>query len=381
MSSLQLFPEVRDKSNTGAKRGVAFFLPIGVEGQGNSSGDANVNQLYQVNRPSDAEGLFGSGSPLAILVEFLLGRGVSQVFAVASAMGSSTPVLADRQAAWSTLESHEDTRIRMTDDVTQAVHVALAQSCDNADLIYNKQIAFSGLAAGTSKTTLLTAAEAISSKRSVLVGPGVYDLYGNLMSGNYTAAAVAAAVAQNPDITDDLDTYLLVNTSGVEVGTNGLPLFNKKIQSGVAVNDYEDLLQGGVSPVMADPGGNGVRISHLRTTWTGSPPGSDTTFDALETRLIVDQLFIDIRDYVRNNNFLRRGNTEQTRDDLQAGVEAQLALRSAWLQTVVQPDGTLGYNVEVTPSTDNRNVTIHYEGTVVRNIQTVDVDAELTVPV
>lgn len=379
--SSQLYPEVRDRSNVGARRAEAFFLPIGIEGQADSAGSANVNQVYQINRPSDAEDYFGANSPLSLMVKFILGRGVSPVFAVASVKSPTTPTLAQRQTAWSTLESHPLVRLRMTDDVSQATLVALAASCDNADLIYNKQIAFGGMAAGTTKASLITAAQAIASKRFVFVGPGVYDLYGNLMSGNYASAAVAAAVAQNPDISDDLDLSLLNNLAGLELGANGLPVLTKRVASGVAVNDFEDLLQQGVSPIQADPGGLGVRITHLRTTWTGNPAGSDTTFDALETRLIVDQVFIDVRDYITNNSFLRRGNTQTTRDDLKAGVDALLRERSAWIQTVTQPDGTQGYNVEVAPTSDMRGVTVRYEGTVVRNVQTVDVDAQLTIPV
>lgn len=379
MSSVQLYPEVRDKSNVGARRAESFFLPIGIEGQADVGGSANVGQVYAINRPSDAETYFGLASPLGMMVKFILGRGVSPVFAAASVKSATPPTLAQRQAAWGTLESHPDVRLRMTDDVSQATLVALAQSCDNANLIYNKQIGFGGLAAGTTKAALITAAQAILSKRFVFVGPGVYDQYGVLMSGNYAAAAVAAAVAQNPDITDDLDLSLLVNLTGIELGANGLPIFIKRVASGVAINDFEDLLQQGVSPVQADP--LGVRITHLRTTWTGSPPGVDTTFDALETRLIIDQVFIDVRNYCTNNNFLRRGNIQETRDDLAAGVEALLRERSAWIQPVTQPDNTLGYNVSVIPTVDMRGVIIRYEGTVVRNIQTIDIDAELTIPI
>lgn len=376
MSSIQLFPEVRDKSGLGARRSQSFFLPVGLEGQADTAGTANVAQVYQVNRPTDSDGLFGAASSLGLLVKFLLGRGISPVFAAASVKSPTPPTLTQRQTAWATLESHPLVRLRMTDDTSQATLVALATSCDNANLIYNKQVAFGGMAAGTTKATLISAASAILNKRFILVGPGVYDLLGNLMSGNYAAAAVAAAVSQNPDITDDLDLMLLVNLAGLEMGANGLPVFTKRVASGVAVNDFEDLLQAGVSPVMADPDGTGVRITHLRTTFI-----TDTTFDALETRLIVDQIFLDVKDYVTNNNFLRRGNTQQTRDDLQAGVQALLAERSAWITPVVQPSGTLGYNVQCAPTVDMRGVTVRYEGTVVRNVQTVDVDAELTIPV
>jgi hypothetical protein len=153
------------------------------------------------------------------------------------------------------------------------------------------------------------------------------------------------------------------------------------VVTGSAVNDFTDLLVAGVSPLKTDRSGSGLRITHLRMTYTGATPGTDTTFDALETRLIVDQIFVDVRDYVINNRFLRRGNTPETRADLLAGIQALLTARSDWVAPVTQPDGSTGYNVSVTPSADLRSVTIRYEGIVNRNIQVVNVDAELTIPV
>lgn len=376
MSSLQLFPEVQDKSNLGASFSQALFLAIGVEGQADPAAAATVGQIYPINRPSEADTQFGSTSPLAALVKFILSRGVSPVLAVASIKSNSPPILGARQAAWANLESDPRIRIRMTDDTAQATHVALADSCENAALLYNKQIGFGGLAAGTTKAALISAAAAIASKRFVLVGPGVYNLSGVLLSGNYASAVVASEVAKNSDISDDLDLDLLINLIGIEVGAQGIPIFQNKVVSGSVVNDFEDLLQGGVSPLMTDRSGTGVRITHLRTTFN-----ADTSLDALETALIVDQVFLDVRDYVTNNNFFRRGNNIKTRADLQAGVEALLLERSNWITGILQPDGRIGYGVAVISSGDNRQVTIRYQGVVQRNIQTVVVDAQLSIPV
>lgn len=376
-----IFPEVRDVSNLGARFSSPLFLPIAVEGQADASGTASVGTVYTVNTPADADTYFGPTSSLSALVKFLLSRGVYPILAVASAKGATAPLLTDRQAAWQTLESMPSVRIRMTDDVAQATLVALAASCDNANLIYNKQIGFGGMAAGTSKATLIAAAEAINSKRFVLVGPGVYDQSGILQSGNYAAAVVAAEVAKNSDISDDLDLMLIPGLTGIELGANGQPVFNQRVVTGSAVNDFSDLLAAGASPLMTDRNGAGLRISHLRMTYTGASPGTDTTFDALETRLIVDQIFVDVRDYIVNNRFLRRGNTPDTRADLQAGIEALLAARSNWIAPVTQQDGSTGYSVSVIASSDLRSVTVRYEGTVQRNIQVVNVDAELTIPV
>lgn len=369
-----MYPEVVDATTLGPRFSQPLYLPLGVEGQKDAPGSQAINVPVDIATPADADLKFGPASSLSTLVKFLLGRGVPTVRAIASKSGSA-PSLVERQVAWAIQEANPLLRLRLTDSVTQADHVALADSAEFAELINHKQIAIVGMAAGTTQAALQTAAAAITSKRGVLVGPGIYDENGVLLSGSYAAAAVAAEVAKNADIVDDLDTMTLSGFTGIERDANGMPLFRKRVVASVAVNDFETLLTNGVSPLRNGRNG-GVEITHLRLTYS-----VDTTYDALQTRLIVDQLFIDVRDYCEANNFLRRGNTQATRDDLKAGVEALLRERSNWLNPKAQPDGTTGYMVAVTSSADNRTVTVAYQGVVVRGIQKIQVDAKLEIPV
>jgi len=369
-----MYPEVRDATTLGPLFSQALFLPIAVEGQADGAGSATAAVPYEISRPSDSDTRFGASSSLGLLVKFLLARGVPVVKAIASKKGSA-PSLPERQAAWAVLESDQAVRIRLTDSVVQSDLVALADSCENADLINNKQIGFGGMAAATSAANLITAAAAIASKRFVLVGPAIIDENGVTLSGAFSAAAVAAEVAKNSDISDDLDTFPLPAFTGIEKDANGVPIFRVKVVAGSAVNDFETLLDGGVSPLRQGRNG-GAEIAHLRMTYT-----TDTTMDALMTRLIMDQLFVDVRDYCENNQFLRRGNTEETRNDLKAGVEALLTERSNWVTPITQPDGTPGYGVAVQASADGRQVTISYTGNIVRGIQTILVDARLIIAV
>jgi hypothetical protein len=373
--SVQLYPEVQDATTLGARFSQPSYLVVGVEGQMDSGGAGAEATVYTISRPADADTQFGAASSLGLLVKFLLKRGVPSVVAVPSKKGSS-PVLADRQAAWELLTSRDDVRIRLTDSTTQADLAALADSCEEADAIQHKQFAIVGLPVGTAISAYGTAAAAIASKRAVLVGPGIYDESGIIRDGSYAAAATAAEVAKNPDIADDLDLALIPGLTGIEQdGTTGVPVFRLRIVGGTPTNDFETLLQAGSSPLQNAPGG-GVQFTHLRMTYT-----SDTTFDALMTRLIVDQLFVDVKNYCLENNFLRRGNTQANRDDLKAGVEGILVERSNWLRPKIQPDGTLGYLVAVVPSTDGRQVTVTYQGIVVRGIQTILLDGSLDIPV
>jgi len=62
-------------------------------------------------------------------------------------------------------------------------------------------------------------------------------------------------------------------------------------------------------------------------------------------------------------------------------VDALLNERSEWIKPVMQPDGTTGYNVSVTSSPDERQLTVGYEGVVRRGISTIKVAANLTIPI
>jgi hypothetical protein len=160
-SSTQLFPEVIDGSTLGARVASAVFLPIGVEGGADAAGDCVVGTVYTITRDADAIAHFGPNSTLTLLLEFLLARGVAPIYAVASKKGT-VPLLADRQAAWQVLEMSRDVRLRLTDSTTTADLAALAVSCDNANLLSNKQVAFCGVYAARTQTK----AQAVAVARS-----------------------------------------------------------------------------------------------------------------------------------------------------------------------------------------------------------------------
>lgn len=379
MSSTQLDPTVIDASTLIPRQTSNIYLPIGIEGQMDNDGSGIVANPYAISRVDQAITSFGVASVLTNLIRAVLDRGAGPVVAVASAKGS-TPTLTQRQTAWEIFEADETVRLRLTGSMVQSDLVAFANSASNADLVYNKQIAISGMPSGTNKAGLISAASAVSpadASRFVLVGPGVFDQNGVLQGGNYAAACVAAEVAKNADPSNDLDLWPLSLLTGIETDTSGRPIFMRRVTAGVAVDDFEDLLQGGVSPLQPSrDAAGGVATTHLRTAAI-----VDGTWDNLYTRVIVDQVFIDVKAYILSNNYLRLGNTDTTRARMKSGVETLLNSRSAWITPIVQADGSTGYGVSVTPSSDMRQVTIGYQGTVVRGISTVQVAANLTIPV
>lgn len=378
MASTQLFPQVIDASTLGAKLTSPIYLPIGIEGVAAVAGTGLQGQIYTINTPNDADTILGATSRIGQLCKFMLTRGAAPIYAGVS--NKTTATLADRQVIWDAMSSEPTIRLRLTDDVMQANLVALGTSLTQAEAapVYNKQIGFVGMAAATSKANLLTAAAAILNKRMVLCAPSVYDESSPavLRDGGFLAAAIAAEVAKNGDPTNDLDRWPIPLLTGIEKDANNFNLFRVKVAGGVGTNDFEDLLQGGVSPVMSDAGSGNVLITHLRTTYT-----TDGTFDSLMTRIIVDQVFVDVRNYVINSNYLRQPNTKTVRDSLASGVEALLVERRDWIQPKTQSDGKTGYNVVVTSSPDNRQLTVAYAGTVVRGISTIQVAASLDIPV
>jgi hypothetical protein len=378
VSSLLLDPTVIDASTLTPRQTATVFLPIGLEGQMDNDGTGVIDTPYVISRVDQALTTFGVASSLSTLIRAILDRGAGPVMAVASAKGS-TPTLAQRKTAWEIFEANEDVRLRLTGSTVQADLVALATSASNADLVYNKQVAIAGMPSGTNKAGLIAAAAAISpndADRFVLTGPGVFDGDGNLQNGNYAAAVLAAEIAKNADPSNDLDLWPLPLLTGIETDTAGRPIFMRRVTAGVAVDDYEDLLQGGVSPLQPSRVAGGVSTTHIRTAYL-----ANATFDNFYTRVIVDQVFLDVKDYILSNNFLRLGNTDATRSRIQSGIEALLQERNAWITPIVQPDGTTGYGVSVTPSSDMRQVIIGYQGTVVRGISTVQVAGNLTIPI
>jgi hypothetical protein len=375
LSAAQLFPEVIDASNLVAKPTSPIFLPVAIEGQMDNVGTAIVGTLYAVKTLSDAVTLFGPAATLTLLIGEVLKRGSSPVIAGASKKGSA-PLLAERQSVWDAMSSDPNIRIRLTDSTTQADLVALGTSCTQAELAQHKQFAIAGMASGTAKAALLTASTAMAGKRMVFVAPGVYDEGGVLRSGSFAAACVAAEVSKNPDPSNDLDLWTIPYLTAIELDSLGFPIFREKIVTGALTNDFEDLLQGGVSPLMPTATPGGAQTSHLRTTYV-----TDGSYDALSTRIIVDQIFVDVRDYVTAMGYLRRPNNDATRQAIASGVSALLLDRQDWIQAVTQPDGTKGFNVSVTPSNDQRQVIVGYGGQVVRGIQTIKVAAQLTIPV
>lgn len=367
------YPMIVDKSTLTGVFQTDQFMVIGVEGQKDVAGTAAIGLPKLVTTAEDANTFFGASSSLALLCKVILARGINFVWAVASA--SAPPTLVQRQAAWAPLEDNPDIRIRLTDSVTQADLVALADSCEWAEGVQNKQFCVAGLASPSTKAAAIAAAGAVASKRAVLVTPAIYDLNGNLLSGQYGAAYAACQIAMNPDIADSLNLADIPATAGIEKdAATGLPVYRIRANAGTPLNDFQDLLTGGVSPFQQSRTGLAA-LTHLRTTWI-----ADTTFDALMTLLVKDQVFIDIREILLDHQALRKGNTGGNRSLAAALVENYLKAHDDWIARVGLSDGTTGYGVTVVNAPDGKSYTINYFGQIVRGTNVINVNGSLTIP-
>jgi hypothetical protein len=367
------YPQVVDKSTLTGVFQADQFLGIGVEGAAVAGATATIAVPYVVTSGDQANTLFGATSPLAKLCNLILGRGIGYVTAVASVL-TGTPTLVQRQTAWTPLEENDTIRIRLTDSMVQADLVGLARSCEWAEGIQRKQFCCVGLASPSTKATAITAAGAILSKRAVLWSPCVYDTNGVLMTGSSTAALAASVIAQNPDIADSLNNAGINATAGIEKDAATMPLYRLHAGAGTPVNDFQDLLTVGISPLKQDGSGLAA-FTHIRTTWT-----TDTTFDALTTLLIKDEVFIQLRNALVAAGLLRMPNTLSSRAFAAKIVDSWLKAHSDWVAPVALPNGETGYGVTTVPSVDLKSFTVNYKGQVVRGTNVININGTLTIP-
>lgn len=363
-------PMIIDESTLTGVFSSETFLPIGIEGHMTGSGDADFGTPETIHSAGEADAAFGADSSLAAMVKLALARGYSQVKAVAS---ETSHALAGREAAWEALEDDPTIRLRVTDSTVQSELVALAESCENAEAIQNKQFSVGAMATPSSKATLSTIATAINSKRAVLVGPGVY-LDGVLVGGGLLSVLIGTEIAKNPDITDSLNLYEIPATGGIEQQTSTrLPLFRLRANGGSPIDDWQDLLDDGVSPLKQAETGLAA-FTHLRTTYT-----DDETFDALQTLLIKDEVFLGVKQELVDFKFLRKPNTLDNRNLASAIVDAWLNDHNTWVAKTRLPDGSLGYGVTASPGIDGKSFTVSYFGEVVRGTNVIIINGTLTI--
>ena len=289
-----------------AVRGGRAARTVGVAAK-STSGTANAAvrlTSYEMGLSTFGEDAEGTPGMSAILKLLFLG-GASTVVAVKVNED-------DYAAAFRVLQTVENLQVIVCDSGELTVQQALRVSLESASAARRERIAVVGMS-DASTADLTERAKALNSERMVLVGPDGLDGAGKPVSGVFTAAAVAAAVAMTRD---------------PAIPLNGTPLNGL---TGVSV-DYTDseidvLVRGGVTPLEAVGGVvSPVRGITTRTTTGGA---DDTTWRELTTILIADDVIPAIRQSLRSR-FSQTKNTVQTRGAIrsQTIVELENKLRA-----------------------------------------------------
>lgn len=289
-----------------AVRGGRAARTVGVAAK-STSGTANAAvrlTSYEMGLSTFGEDAEGTPGMSAILKLLFLG-GASTVVAVKVDED-------DYAAAFRVLQTVENLQVIVCDSGELTVQQALRVSLESASAARRERIAVVGMS-DASTADLTERAKALNSERMVLVGPDGLDGTGKPVSGVFTAAAVAAAVAMTRD---------------PAIPLNGTPLNGL---TGVSV-DYTDseidvLVRGGVTPLEAVGG----VVSPVRgiTTRTATGGADDTTWRELTTILIADDVIPAIRQSLRSR-FSQTKNTVQTRGAIrsQTIVELENKLRA-----------------------------------------------------
>ena len=244
---------------------------------------------------------------MATILKLLFANGASTVVAVKVAENGAQ---ADYEAAFEVL-GKQDVQIVACDSADIAVQQALRAAVEEASAVRKERIAVVGGDDDTVEELVARAAE-LNSERMVLVGPDALDSSGNVLSGVFSAAAVAGVIAASKDPA--------VPLNGAEVkGLGGL-------NTDYSDNDIDLLVRGGVTPLESVAG----VISPVRgiTTRTTTGGAADTTWRELTTILIVDDMIPTIRASLRSK-FSRTKNTVRSRGAIRSQVIVELEKKVA----------------------------------------------------
>lgn len=248
------------------------------------------------------------GSGLVNLVRMALLNGAPAVVAVAAAVGTDEPTLAQYTSAFEVMAGEDGVDIVICGSDLIGVQQALMRSVQSASELRRERIGVAGGASGETVSALVSRAADLNSERMVLAAPeGIGEDGVTVLTGPAVAAAVAGAIAGESDPAVPLGGAVLKGFGGVSVKYSD--------------NDIDLLVRGGVTPLECV--GGVVSVVRGVTTRTTSGGASDSTWRELSTILIVDDVIPTVRDALRGK-FARSKNTAQTRGAIRSQVILEL---------------------------------------------------------
>ena len=250
-----------------------------------------------------AAAAFGTGDmeSMAELARLALTNGASAVAAVAVARAE------DYAAGFAALEQLEEVSVMICDSTDQSVQLLLRDSAARASQLRRERIAVAACPARTDVEGFISRAKSLNHERVVLAAPGCVDSQGSERSGLLLAAAMAGAIAGEPDPA--------VPLGGAEL--KGMYGVSRRYQDG----ELDRLILGGVT--VAENGGGFADVVRGVTTRTTSGGRPDPTWRELTTIRIVDDVIPGLRSALRSR-FRRAKNTARSREAIRAQVVLEL---------------------------------------------------------
>lgn len=280
-------------------RGRGRGAVVGLVGVNPKAQTGTVQTFTSYEQAVTALGFEGEES-MAELIRLALRNGASAVAAVALKSGDQY------ESGFLALEQVEDLSVVICDSTDQQVQQTMRDSVERASQVRRERIAVAACSRGAAVDSCISRAKALNHERVVLTAPGCENGQG-VNSGLFCAAAVAGAIAGEPDPAVPLGGAELKGLSGVE----------KQFSDA----DLDRLILAGVTVV--EPMGGAVSVVRGVTTRSSTGGEADPTWRELTTIRIVDDVIPGLRNALRTR-FRRAKNTARSREAIRAQVVLEL---------------------------------------------------------
>lgn len=263
--------------------------------------NAEANKIYNVQKLSDAQAIFGEDSVMYSLCKAAFENGSCDILAI-----SVDDLNEDYKKAFKILEVTENVSVVICDSTESSVQQLLMQSVINASQSKKERIGI--VSASEDQTELTKWASQFNNERILLIAQNPVNLEGNKLSSCILTAAIAAIISQYTDPSQSFN--------GVAI--SGFSSLSKLLTE----DEVDEYITNGIIPLEVVAGQ--VEIIRAVTSKIKSDNGvTDKTFREINTVLIIDEVIKSIRE-VLNDNILKAKNNIATRSAISSQVVVKL---------------------------------------------------------
>ncbi len=282
--------------------------PVCIVARAGTNPSQDVNKLFEVYSVVDSANKFGADSIAIKLVEILITNGATAIKGIIPP-DMEDELLTEQECYDDALDKlllDPTLKIIICDKVDQTVQEVIKTHLDLAESEDIERYAVVGISESATNSDLTTRATGLNHDRMFITGPAPLDINGNVISGIYTAAGLAALIATETD-----DPALPMN--GVEMlGFGGLSRKLLKAEINALVN-------AGVTPLYVSPGGRPT-VHRLVTTYTkDTQDNPDPIWQEGTTRFIADDVLNSVRSRIMVN-YKRTKNVSRILDAMKTDV-------------------------------------------------------------